>query len=318
MADTGLCCGSLEDPKVMMKMGLSVVLVGHVNFLLGALVHGVVLRHINLHKQARAMEYAISNVVAITAGMVGIFVGVVAIVLSKNKKSKCLTWTLFSLSLVAALMAAASVIGLFVSVVKAIIYGGRSLLTHCRFPDAVGYSSVTNECPFDPTRIYSTTLILWVPLIVTCAIQLVFSARCCAVCASFLGLPGCPARKKARDQSRAINKTRPTEETVRPRYAKPPRVYNDPPPRYATPPRIYNESPRQHTAPPRPQRQPPPSQQPPREDRRLSSERQPLRQPSWERSDRRRREMRDSSQRRAPEQHQLLQRSTLERSSFWI
>ncbi|KAM9384031.1 transmembrane protein 54-like isoform 2-T2 [Pholidichthys leucotaenia] len=269
MADTGLCCGSLEDPKVMMKMGLSVVLVGHVNFLLGALVHGVVLRHINLHKQARAMEYAISNVVAITAGMVGIFVGVVAIVLSKNKKSKCLTWTLFSLSLVAALMAAASVIGLFVSVVKAIIYGGRSLLTHCRFPDAVGYSSVTNECPFDPTRIY-------------------------------------------------INKTRPTEETVRPRYAKPPRVYNDPPPRYATPPRIYNESPRQHTAPPRPQRQPPPSQQPPREDRRLSSERQPLRQPSWERSDRRRREMRDSSQRRAPEQHQLLQRSTLERSSFWI
>ena len=53
-----------------MKMGLSVVLVGHVNFLLGALVHGVVLRHINLHKQARAMEYAISNVVALTSGLV--------------------------------------------------------------------------------------------------------------------------------------------------------------------------------------------------------------------------------------------------------
>lgn len=53
-----------------MKMGLSVVLIGHVNFLLGALVHGVVLRHINLHKQARAMEYAISNVVALTSGLV--------------------------------------------------------------------------------------------------------------------------------------------------------------------------------------------------------------------------------------------------------
>jgi len=51
-------------------------------------------------------------------------------------------------------MTAASAIGLFVSVVKAIIYRGRSLLTHCRFPDAIGYSSVTNECPFDPTRIY--------------------------------------------------------------------------------------------------------------------------------------------------------------------
>lgn len=53
-----------------MKMGLSMLLIGHVNFLLGALVHGVVLRHINLHKQARAMEYAISNVVALTSGLV--------------------------------------------------------------------------------------------------------------------------------------------------------------------------------------------------------------------------------------------------------
>ena len=53
-----------------MKMGLSVVLLGHVNFMLGALVHGVVLRHITLHKQALAMEYAISNVSAITSGLV--------------------------------------------------------------------------------------------------------------------------------------------------------------------------------------------------------------------------------------------------------
>ncbi len=52
-----------------MKMGLSMVLIGHVNFLLGALVHGVVLRHINLHKQARALEYAISNVIALVSGL---------------------------------------------------------------------------------------------------------------------------------------------------------------------------------------------------------------------------------------------------------
>lgn len=64
------------------------------------------------------------------------------------------TWSLFSVGLAAALMAAASAIGLTVSVVRAIIHGGRSLLTHCRFPDAIGYSSITNECPFDPTRIY--------------------------------------------------------------------------------------------------------------------------------------------------------------------
>ena len=64
------------------------------------------------------------------------------------------TWSLFSVGLAAAIMAGASAVGLFVSVVGAIIHGGRSLLTHCRFPDAIGYSSITNECPFDPTRIY--------------------------------------------------------------------------------------------------------------------------------------------------------------------
>lgn len=67
------------------------------------------------------------------------------------------TWSLFSVGLAAALMGAASAVGLTVSVIRAIIHGGRSLLTHCRFPDAIGYSSVTNECPFDPTRIYVST-----------------------------------------------------------------------------------------------------------------------------------------------------------------
>ncbi len=69
------------------------------------------------------------------------------------------TWSLFTVSLAAALMAAASAIGLTVSVVRAIVHGGRSLLTHCRFPDAIGYSSITNECPFDPTRIYVSVLV---------------------------------------------------------------------------------------------------------------------------------------------------------------
>ncbi|RVE66439.1 hypothetical protein OJAV_G00107410 [Oryzias javanicus] len=212
MAGSGLCCGSLEEPKALMKMGLSAIIVGHVNFLLGALVHGVVLRHINQHRQARAMLYSISNVVALTSGMVGVIVGILAIVLSKNKKSRSLTWSLFSFGLVSAIMSVASTVGLFISVVRAIVNNGRSLLTHCRFPDAIGYSSVTNECPFDPTRIYSTTLILWVPLIVMCIVQLVFSARCSAACASFLGLPCCPRRKKSPPHIRARNVGKPFQE----------------------------------------------------------------------------------------------------------
>ncbi|XP_068587355.1 uncharacterized protein [Cebidichthys violaceus] len=424
MAGAGLCCASLEEPKTLMKMGLSMILVGHVNFLLGALMHGVVLRHINLHKQARAMEYAISNVVALTSGLAGIVVGILAIVLSKNKKSRGLMWSLFTVGLAAALTAAASATGLSVSVVRAAVHGGRSLLTHCSFPDAAGYSSITDECPFDPTRIYSTTLILWVPLIVTCVIQTVFSARCFAVCVSFLGLPCCPNNKRTRDSGRPINVVRPMKEaapshypepprscpesprshrepprshrepprsypepprshrepprsytepptcysepprsytepptcysepprsyTEPPRsyseppgsYTEPPRSYTEPPRSYTEPPRSYSEPPgsytepptrysdprshrkppRQNTEPPRQQRRPPPPpQHPPHQHRSPPpSERRPLRQPKRERSDGGRQETRVGSQQRAAEKHQLLERATLERSSFWI
>ncbi|XP_067363811.1 transmembrane protein 54b isoform X3 [Channa argus] len=152
MDSTGACCTNLEEPKALMKMGLSMVCVGHVNFLLGALVHGVVLRHISVNKEATVMQVVISNVVALTSGLVGIIVGILAIILSKNKKSRGLTWSLFTVSLAAAVMAGAAAVGLFVSVVMALIHGGRSILIYCHSPDANG-DMLTNDCPFDPTRI---------------------------------------------------------------------------------------------------------------------------------------------------------------------
>lgn len=196
MLNSGVCCASLKDSKTLMKMGLGLVLVGHVNFLLGALVHGAVLRHINVHAQARTMVYAIANVIAIVAGLLGIISGIATIVLSKNKKSRILKWTLLIFSLFAGLLALASTLGLAVSVVKAILHKGRSLLTHCNIrPDPLtGSSSITYECPFDPTRIYGTTIILWVPLIFMSVVELVFSLRCFAACASFLYL--CPCRRR--------------------------------------------------------------------------------------------------------------------------
>ncbi|XP_019905973.1 uncharacterized protein LOC105005721 isoform X4 [Esox lucius] len=89
-----VCCADLKNPKALMKTGLSLVLVGHVNFLLGALVHGVVIRHIGLDAEAGDTAYAISNVVAITAGLMGVVVGIMAIILSKNKTDGALRTTL--------------------------------------------------------------------------------------------------------------------------------------------------------------------------------------------------------------------------------
>uniref|UniRef100_A0A673ZQR6 Transmembrane protein 54b n=1 Tax=Salmo trutta TaxID=8032 RepID=A0A673ZQR6_SALTR len=127
----------LERPKALMKMGLSKVLVGHVNFLQGALVHGAVLRHINLNARACTVAYSISNVVALTTGLVVRLISDVS-------------WLLFMVNMFANLLATSSSIGLTVSVVRTIVHRGRSLLTHCWFPDPIGYASIT----FDPTCIY--------------------------------------------------------------------------------------------------------------------------------------------------------------------
>ncbi|XP_050991889.1 transmembrane protein 54b isoform X3 [Labeo rohita] len=156
MGNSGVCCGNLEEQKGLMKMGLSMVLVGHVNFLLGALVHGVVLRHFSLQR-GQAMESAISNVIALAAGLLGVIIGILTIVLSKNRENRVLTWSLFVSSAVAILVAAASVIGLMVSLVKTIIHGDKRLLAYCGYSDGRSHLTIANECPFDPTRIFMKT-----------------------------------------------------------------------------------------------------------------------------------------------------------------
>nr|XP_055075288.1 transmembrane protein 54b isoform X2 [Misgurnus anguillicaudatus] len=158
MDNSGSCCSNLEEQKVVMKIGISMVLVGHANFLLGALVHGVVLRHFSLHVLGQAMESAISNVIALTAGLLGVIIGILTIIFSKNMKNRILACSLFVLSAIAGLVATASVIGLSVSLVKTIIRGDKSLLAYCGYTDDdMSHISIANECPFDPTRIYMET-----------------------------------------------------------------------------------------------------------------------------------------------------------------
>ncbi|KTG33204.1 hypothetical protein cypCar_00016920, partial [Cyprinus carpio] len=149
-----LCCGSLNNDKILMKMGLGLVLVGHVNFLLGALVHGAVLRHIEVFSWNKKLVYPISNVIALVAGLVAIIGGISAIVLSKYKKNQLLSWFLLIVSVLAVLLGAASAVGITVATVRAIMWEGQTLFAHCNLPSNITYYSITNECPFDPTRIY--------------------------------------------------------------------------------------------------------------------------------------------------------------------
>ncbi|XP_035767892.1 transmembrane protein 54a [Neolamprologus brichardi] len=171
---TGLCCANLKDNKVLMKMGLALVLVGHVNFILGALVHGTVLRHISLQRQVKNLVYPIANIII------------------------CV---LLVFSFIAGFLASASTASLLLSVITAIMSKGKALLTQCNETvQNISSFSITNECPFDPTRIYATTIILWLPLIFTSVVEAAFSFRCFAVCTSLLYL--CPCRKRPRVKNR--------------------------------------------------------------------------------------------------------------------
>ncbi|XP_006631404.1 keratinocyte-associated protein 3-like isoform X2 [Lepisosteus oculatus] len=214
MVNLGVCCADLEEDKSLMKMGLGMVLIGHINFLLGALVHGAVLRHIMVHKQARSMEYAVSNVIALVCGLAGVVTGILAIILSRKKKKKNLAWALLALSAINTLLAFASVVGLTLSVVTAVANDGYGLLTHCNITSPLSYYTITDECPFDPTRIYSTTITLWVLLIFMCAVASVFSGRSFHACLRILGAC-CRPRKRKRvriRQERVLRVDSPTAE----------------------------------------------------------------------------------------------------------
>ncbi|KAK1793222.1 hypothetical protein P4O66_011407 [Electrophorus voltai] len=218
-----VCCRNLKDTKILMKTGLGLVLAGHVNFLLGALVHGAVLRNVSVSVQAATMEYAIANIIALTAGLTvestrlslkghAAIGGISAIVLSKNMKNKSLVfkcwscstpvgrpvglqkWLLLVMSLLACLLGCASAVSVFASMVTAISNSGLSLLTQCNLNGTVNTYSITYECPFDPTRIYGTTLTLWVLVIIMSLVEVAFSGRCFVACTAFLRLP-CPWRK---------------------------------------------------------------------------------------------------------------------------
>lgn len=51
----------------------------------------------------------------------------------------------------------------------------------------------------------STTIILWIGLIISCSIQMVYSARCLAACVSFLGLPGCRKGMRRKNYTRPVS-----------------------------------------------------------------------------------------------------------------
>ncbi|XP_023582794.1 transmembrane protein 54 isoform X4 [Trichechus manatus latirostris] len=130
--------------KVLMKTGLVLVVLGHVSFVAAALLHGTVLRYVAPPHDAVALQYCVVNIFSVTSAIVVITSGIAAIVLSRYLPSIPL---------------------------------GRSLLAACTFgsPELL---ALAPDCPFDPTRVYSSSLCLWGIALVFCVAESVFAVRC--------------------------------------------------------------------------------------------------------------------------------------------
>ncbi|NXI66966.1 TMM54 protein, partial [Anseranas semipalmata] len=66
-----------------MKAGLILLIVGHLNFITGALVHGTVLRFVVSLQDAISLQYAISNAASLISALLTISCGLAALVLSR-------------------------------------------------------------------------------------------------------------------------------------------------------------------------------------------------------------------------------------------
>nr|XP_047905564.1 transmembrane protein 54 isoform X1 [Anser cygnoides] len=82
-----MCQVGHHDPsshrRVLMKTGLILLIVGHLNFITGALVHGIVLRFVVSLRDAISLQYAISNTASAISALLTISCGLAALMLSR-------------------------------------------------------------------------------------------------------------------------------------------------------------------------------------------------------------------------------------------
>ncbi|KAM6405684.1 keratinocyte-associated protein 3 [Pluvialis apricaria] len=194
--------GALAEPRRLMRSGLALIVLGHGSLVLGAIVHGSVLRHVAGASRTGAPEYAAANVVSVSSGLLSIAAGIVAILVSHNLSRAALHWTLLSVSLLNCLLSTACSVGLALAIALTIHSRGMHLVRGCdspALPADARAAIATNDCPFNTTRIYDTALALWFPSMVLAAAEAVLSGRCCLVALIFRGIGPC-ARSYGKEQ----------------------------------------------------------------------------------------------------------------------
>ncbi|XP_073320830.1 keratinocyte-associated protein 3 [Pagrus major] len=180
----------------LMRNGLTLILVGHINFILGAIVHGNVLRHISKPSQHITTEYTVANIISVTSGLLSIVSGIIAILLSRNLRVIKLHIGLLITSFLNTLVSAACCTGLLLAISITVVNNGQGLMLGCNDTEVPvnARSPVSARCPFDSTRIYETTLALWIPCAVLSAFEAGLSVWCFIVGLALRGLAPCGNR----------------------------------------------------------------------------------------------------------------------------
>ncbi|XP_036406017.1 keratinocyte-associated protein 3 [Megalops cyprinoides] len=182
-----------KGPRRLMRKGITLIFVGHINFLLGAIVHGSVLRHISKPNDKITTEYSAANIISVTSGLLSIATGIIAILVSRNLSNWKMHVGLLVCSALNALLSAACGIGLLLAISLTIAGNGRSLMVGCNSTDfpISPRTAVAADCPFDTTRIYDTTLALWFPSTMLAAVEAGLSVWCFIVGLTLRGLGPC-------------------------------------------------------------------------------------------------------------------------------
>ncbi|KAM3932634.1 keratinocyte-associated protein 3 [Leptodactylus fuscus] len=209
-----VCGFNLEKgPRQLMRAGIALIFVGHVNFILGAIVHGTVLRHVANPEKTVSPEYCTANIISVVSGLLSITTGICAILTSRNLGRARIHWSLLGLALLNALLSTACFVGLILSVSLTIANGGKNLISGCNatvLPADTRSVIMSNECPFDTTRIYDTTLALWFPCMLLSLVEAVLSIRCCVVAFILRGIGPCgESYRRQRLQEEEAERERP-------------------------------------------------------------------------------------------------------------
>ncbi|NWX92728.1 KCP3 protein, partial [Nothoprocta pentlandii] len=195
------------------RVGLALLVLGHGNLVLGAIVHGSVLRHVAGTDRAGTPEYAVANVVSVVSGLLSVAAGIVAILVSNDLSREPLHWALLSVSLLNSLLSTACSVGLALAIALTVRSRGMRLVMGCNSPalpaDARA-AIATNDCPFNTTRIYDTALALWSLSLVLATAEAVLSGRCSWMALTVQGIRPC-TRTSLSKQVRRVQRLPPSQ-----------------------------------------------------------------------------------------------------------